>query len=156
MSTDDKEQITPERWEQIKGIFEAVIDLEPADRVAFLNSNCSDDESLRRDVEVLLSSDDHGWELLERPAYEAAAELLEEQQALTPGDEVGHYEVIRQLGKGGMGEVYLALDRSLGREIALKILPADYITRDRVQRFQQEARAASALNHPNIVTIYEI
>ena len=157
MSTGRKEQIPLERWEQIKGIFEAAVDLDPADRATYLNSTCSGDQLLRKEVEVLLSYDNHGWELLERPAYEFAAVLLEEPQpTLKPGEEVGHYDVIRQLGKGGMGEVYLALDRSLGREIALKVLPADYLTRDRVQRFHQEARAASALNHPNIVTIYEI
>jgi tetratricopeptide (TPR) repeat protein len=149
--------MSPQRWEQIKSIFEVAIDLDPAHRDAYLDSTCSGDEALRKEVESLLSGDQEVWELLERPAYETAADLLEEEQpALTPGEEVGHYKVVGLLGSGGMGEVYLAQDKSLGREIALKVLPADYLTRDRVQRFRQEARAASALNHPNIVTIYEI
>src|SRR5262245_4526869 len=157
MTTEAQEQTTPERWQQVKAIFEEVVDLDRADREAYLASACSGDESLRKDVEDLLSSDDIGWYLLERPAYEAAADLLEEHlPTLTGGEEVGHYKVVRLLGRGGMGEVYLAMDGRLGRQIALKVLPAAYLTRDRVQRFQHEARAASALNHPNIVTIHEI
>src|SRR5688572_17029541 len=79
------------------------------------------------------------------------------RDALHPGDVVDHYEIVRKIAEGGMGEVYLATDSELGREIALKVLPRE-LTRnpDRVSRFKQEARAASALNHPHILTIYEI
>ena len=77
--------------------------------------------------------------------------------ALTPGSKLGPYEIIAPLGAGGMGEVYRALDTRLGREVAIKILPAALSTdRDRLHRFEQEARSASALNHPNIITIYEL
>ncbi|HSE36533.1 MAG TPA: protein kinase, partial [Blastocatellia bacterium] len=113
---------------------------------------------LRTEVETLLASDGEGWELIEKPALEVAAPLLaHERQQLSAGQSFSHYRVISLIGKGGMGEVYLAEDRLLNRRIALKLLPADY-TRDkeRLRRFEQEAQAASALNHPNILTIHEI
>ena len=76
---------------------------------------------------------------------------------LTPGTRLGHYEILSPLGAGGMGEVYRAKDPRLGREVAIKVLPeALALDRDRISRFEQEAGAASALNHPNIVTIHEI
>src|SRR2546425_12158405 len=92
------------------------------------------------------------------PAVESAAEsLLGEQVKLSPGQRMGHYQIVNLIGEGGMGEVYLAEDVLLGRKVALKLLPAEF-TRDlpRARRFQQEARAASALNHPNIITSYGI
>src|ERR1041384_7955845 len=117
-----------------------------------------DDAALRERVDSLLSSDEQGWDLLEKPAFEAAADLLaEDQPELSEGEQIGHYKVVSLLGVGGMGHVYLAEDAKLGRKVALKLLPTSY-TRDgsRLRRFQQEARSASALNHPNILTIHEL
>jgi uncharacterized delta-60 repeat protein len=147
-----------QRWQQIDSIFQAALERAPQERAAFLDEVCSGDHHLRSDVEAMLSSDEQGWELLEGNAFEAAADLLaEEQPDLSAGDEVGHYRVLDLLGVGGMGQVYLAEDRRLGRKVALKLLPASFTRRgSRLLRFQQEARAASALNHPNIVTIYDI
>src|SRR5262249_21197384 len=110
------------------------------------------------EVEALLSSDRLGGDLLERNAFEAAADLLaEDQQELAEGESIGHYRVLGLLGAGGMGEVYLAEDTRLSRKVALKLLPSSYTrSESRLRRFQQEARSASALNHPNILTIHDI
>jgi serine/threonine protein kinase/dipeptidyl aminopeptidase/acylaminoacyl peptidase len=152
------EEMNPERWRRVNELFTAAVDLEPQHRAAFLDRACPDDHSLRSEVESLLASDERGWSSIEKPAVEVAAPLLAtEQPQLTSGQTFSHYEIERMIGKGGMGEVYLAADKLLNRKIALKLLPADY-TRDqqRLQRFQQEAQAASALNHPNILTIHEL
>jgi serine/threonine protein kinase len=109
-------------------------------------------------VESLLESHEKTGSFIDSPAYQAAAELLAGGNSeLKAGQIVASYEIISFLSRGGMGEVYLAQDRKLGRRVALKLLPATF-TRDldRLRRFEQEARAASALNHPNIITIYGI
>jgi serine/threonine protein kinase/Tol biopolymer transport system component len=152
------EHLTPERWEQIKDLFQAALQLDPDEHDAFLEHACSGDEALRARVKALLLSDERQWQLIEKPAFEAAAGLLTDDQPTFAGGEVlGHYRILRLIGRGGMGEVYLAEDAKLGRKIALKLLPVDFTTDElRMLRFQREARAASALNHPNIITIHEI
>src|ERR1043166_4749826 len=150
--------MTPDRWQQINELFMAVVELEPDERTAFLDKSCSGDQMLRMEIESLLASDSRGCSLIEKPAVEVAAPLLtNEQPQLAPGETFSHYDVVRLIGKGGLGEVYLANDKLLNRKIALKLLPAHYTrNQDRLRRFQQEARAASALNHPNILTIHEL
>lgn len=147
-----------ERWQLVNDLFQQAMDLDPTSRAAFLDQSCPSDKVLRREVESLLQSDEHSWQLIEKPAFEAAAPVLAADHALLdPGIEVGQYRIISIIGQGGMGEVYLAEDRKLKRRIALKLLPADYSRdKDRLQRFQREAQAASALNHPNILTIHEL
>ena len=147
-----------QRWRQIDRIFQAALEREPAGRAAFLDEACSGDQRLRTEVEALLSSDGQGCDLLEGNAFEAAADLLaEDQPELAAGYRVGHYQVLGLIGAGGMGQVYLAEDTRLGRKVALKLLPASYTrSESRLRRFQQEARSASALNHPNILTIHDI
>ncbi len=150
--------MTPERWQQVKGIFHSALQHAPAERPAFLESACGEDESLRKEVESLLTADEKEGSFLDSPAYEAAAGLLtKDDAALKPGQRTASYEIVSFISRGGMGEVYLAQDRRLNRKVALKVLPAA-LTRepDRLRRFEQEARAASALNHPNIITIFEI
>ena len=148
----------PNRWHQIDRIFQAALDHQPGERAAFLVEACAGDEDLREEVEYLLSCDDRQDCFIDATALEFAASLIASSQPeLEIGQQVGHYQILDLLGTGGMGEVYLAQDTLLRRNIALKLLPADFtIDQKRVQRFQQEARAASALNHPNIITIHEI
>ncbi len=150
--------MTPERWEQIKQLFHASLEHEPAQRPAFLARACADDAPLCHEVESLLASHEQAESFIETPASDVAAGLLAEDQAgLMAGQMVGHFRIADVLAAGGMGEVYLADDTRLGRQVALKLLPSQFtVNAERVRRFGQEARAASALNHPNIVTIHEI
>src|SRR6266540_381415 len=146
----------PERWQRIKDLLHSALERPPQERAAFVNDACAGDSSLRSEVEALIVSHEQAGGFIESPAFELMAESLGETQSIV-GSELGHYRVTGRLGAGGMGEVYLAEDTRLGRKVALKILLAHF-TRDeeRLRRFQQEARAASALNHPSILTIYEI
>ena len=150
--------MTPERWQQVKELFHSALEVAPEQRATFLDKECGSRESLRREVESLLNAHERSGSFINSPAYVAAAELLAEDAAqLGAGERLGSYEVIRTLGHGGMGEVYLAIDKRLGRKVALKLLTS-HLTKDRerLRRFEQEARTASSLNHPNILTIYEI
>jgi serine/threonine protein kinase/dipeptidyl aminopeptidase/acylaminoacyl peptidase len=148
----------PERWQQLDQLFHDALERSTVERDAFLDEACAGDESLRKQVEALLAAHAEAGSFIESPALEVEARsLADDQHESAVGQTVLHYKVISLLGVGGMGEVYLAEDTYLGRKIALKILPAEFTRNmDRVRRFQQEARAASALNHPNIITIYEI
>src|ERR1043165_9384150 len=149
--------MTPEHWQRIKRLLQSALELEPVERSAFLTAACGSDESLRREVESFIISHEQAGGFIEAPAFEVMAESLENKQSELIGQTLGYYLVREELGAGGMGEVYLAEDTRLGRKVALKILPASLTAEDeRVRRFQQEARAASALNTPNIITIYEI
>ena len=150
--------MTPERWQQVKEIFNSAINFRPEERGLFISQACSGDEELRSEVESLIASHEESGSFIDKPAFEAAASLLaSEKGELKPGQTIGSYQVMAFISRGGMGEVYLAEDKRLGRKVALKLLPASFTTDDdRLRRFEQEARAASALNHPNIITIYEI
>ncbi len=149
--------MTPERWQKVKEIFQSALERAPGERSAFLSDACGGDEALRQEVESLIASHEKDGSFIDSPAYQAAAEMLEGNQELKSGKTIGHYEILSTLGKGGMGEVYLARDAKLGRKVALKFLPSDFTSnRERLRRFELEARAASALNHPSIITIYEI
>jgi eukaryotic-like serine/threonine-protein kinase len=150
--------MTPERWQRVKGIFQAALDLPPGERSAFLSKACDGDEHLRGEVESLLAAHEKDGSFIDSPAHQAAAGLFaDDEGGLRSGQIISHYEILSTLGEGGMGKVYLAQDKRLGRRIALKLLPASY-SNDlvRLRRFEQEARATSALNHPNILTIHEI
>ena len=155
----------PERWEQIERLYHAALEREPSARAAFLAEGCGGDEELRREVASLLAYDDQPASFIEAPALEVvarelAAESFFAASARPPASapsQIGVYQILSMLGRGGMGEVWLAHDPRLGRKVAVKLLPAEF-TQDaeRVRRFEQEARTASSLNHPNIITIYEI
>jgi Protein kinase domain len=150
--------MTPERYRRIKELFHSALERTAEERTAFLAEACGDDAALRAKVEALIAADEQPGSFMDVPAYAVAAEsLTESATGALVGQNVGHYHVMALLGSGGMGDVYLARDTRLGRKVALKLLP-DYLTDDelRIRRFKQEARAASALNHPNVLTIYEI
>src|SRR5438045_2368164 len=142
--------MSPERWRQIEHLYHAAQERVPGVRQAFLEGACRSDESLRREVESLLEQDGVGGQILSEPLHKVATSVLPAQERFAPGDMVGPYRIVGQLGAGGMGEVYRAKDSRLNRDVALKFLPLDQLTDpDRRRRFLSEARAASALNHPN-------
>ena len=141
--------MTPERWQQIKQLLEQALQLAPEQRSAFLDRSCPRDDSLRLEVDTLLhASDDVRSSFLESSTKHVT---------LTPGTRLGDYEVQKLLGSGGMGEVYRARDLRLRRDVAIKVLPS-FLSSDeeRLRRFEQEAQAAAALNHPNILAVYQM
>ena len=150
--------ITHDRWRRIKEIFHSALDHHPADRPAFLNEVCGNDAAMREDVEALLTADAGNEDFLIETAYEFVTGMLaHESREFSPGQEVGQYKIECFLSSGGMGQIYEAHDLKLGRKIALKFISPEYAKdRHRVQRFEQEARAASALNHPNVCVIHDI
>jgi serine/threonine protein kinase len=150
--------MTPARFQTIEEIFRAALDQEP-DRVgAFLDTACEGDEPLRRKVEALLASHQRPGSFIETSAVALATRIIENEQAdLLVGRAIGHYKISERIGTGGMGDVYLATDITAGRKAALKLLPTRFTgNAERLTRFQQEARAVVGLNHPNILTVYEI
>ncbi len=150
--------MTPERWQKVKEIFQAALNRAPSERAAFVAAASYGDDLVRQEVESLMSSDGRDGTFLDAPAYEAAAEMIvNDKSGLKKGRTIGPFEILSFISRGGMGEVYLAHDPRLSRKVALKVLPESFTKDDdRLRRFEQEARAASALNHPNIITIYEI
>jgi serine/threonine protein kinase/Tfp pilus assembly protein PilF len=147
-----------ERWKKVNDLFQSAVERAPGDRATFLDEACHGDEGLRREVGSLLTSYERSENFIELPAYEVAPELVtNDSPGALVGTLIGHYRIESLIGVGGMGEVYLAQDERLGRKAALKLLP-DSLTADKAQlsRFKNEARSASALNHPNILTVYEI
>ncbi|MEP6704846.1 MAG: serine/threonine-protein kinase, partial [Acidobacteriota bacterium] len=148
--------LDPHKWPRAKEIFHAALNLRPDDLEPFLDEQCGADDDLRREVRSLLASSDLAGSFLAGDAAPSVV-LPFGVNTLHPGKTFGHYTIKKLLGKGGMGEVYLASDDALRRNVAVKFLPAGLTGDEDVsRRFQQEAFAASALNHPNILTIYEI
>src|ERR1044071_3934131 len=152
-------EIKQDRWQELDQLFQAAIDLEPRQRLDFIATACGGDLVLREEIEALLRSDAEGWDFLEEPALLLAAPFVatDDQPQLEPDQTIGDYRILDSIGRRGMGEIYLAKDLVLNRRVALKLLPIEYTRdQDRLLRFQNEAQAASALNHPNILTIYQL
>jgi serine/threonine protein kinase len=149
---------SPEDMQQLEELFHAAAQLGPQARAEFMARARISHPELAGAVESLIAAHEQPDSLIDAPAFAAAAEMIvESQPALVPGQLVGHYQVIEALGKGGMGEVYLASDTKLDRKVALKLLPDEFTNhKERLRRFVREAKAASSLNHPNIITIHEI
>jgi serine/threonine protein kinase len=142
--------MTPERWREVERVYQSTMDREPRLRAAFLSEACLDDEELRREVNSLLELN-HSPVLVDEPAWHAVAELLTDSAQLVPGTQLGPYRIEAMLGAGGMGRVYQAQDTRLGRAVALKISRVELN-----ERFEREARAVAALNHPNVCTIHDV
>ena len=140
-------------WQRVKEIFDEAHELADEARAEFVESSCKGDAELRSEVEKLLASYDSDF--LEETALGPADALIEPQ--LAAGQTIGRYRIKRLIGTGGMGQVFLADDTELDRKVAFKVIHREVAAdAERVRRFIQEARAASALNHPNILTIHEI
>ncbi len=147
--------MNPERWQKVEAVFQQAIDLSPLERGPFLDNVCAGDHELRDETDSLIAAFDEAGGFMEEPAMAQDAHVLLGETDL--GREIGPYRIISQLGAGGMAEVYLAQDTRLNRLVALKLLPSYFASDEiRLRRFQSEARAASALNHPSILTIYEV
>lgn len=162
--------MTDERWQRVKALFEAAVERPAEERHAFLVNAVCDDDELRRDVESLLASDSAGSGFLDRLPVAGDALLANPvvaplasmgrapaQMALASGRRVGAYEIVAPLGAGGMGEVYRARDTRLDRTVAIKVLAVDVAHDPQARdRFEREARAVAALNHPHICTLYDV
>jgi len=150
--------MTSERYQRIGELFDQALELAPGEQSAFLLRTCGPDNELREVVEKMLAQHRADEEFLARPALDVAASLLAQQRQVSlSGQIISRYKILTQLGSGGMGEVWLAEDTQLSRKVALKLLPDKFASEpEHSRRFETEARAASATNHPNIVTIHEI
>jgi serine/threonine protein kinase/tetratricopeptide (TPR) repeat protein len=148
--------MTPERWQQLKQIFQSALERNPAERSAFLKQACAGDEALRCEVESLISSHDQAGDSIEAMAVEAATEMLANDRAIV-GKQIGHYQVLSPIGHGGMGTVYLAerADGQYRKKVAIKLIrrgmDADFI----IRRFRNERQILADLDHPNIARLLD-
>ena len=149
--------MTPERWQQVKAIFDQAVDREPASRAAFLRERCGNDEELQREVESLLASDQETGSLLENPLI-GQATVASPLPAPSPadGDSFGPYVPVRVLGEGGMGTVYLARQQQpIRREVALKVVKLGMDSRQVLERFEIERQALALMDYPNVARVLD-
>lgn len=145
-------------WRRVEEIIERAMALEPVCRPAFLNEACGGHVGLRQEVDSLLAYEGRVEQFMSDPVLEMPGGGVEGAPArFTEGQEIGPHRIVALIGRGGMGEVYQAMDTRLDRDVALKFLPADYVdTPEARERFRREARAISSLNHPNICTLHDV
>ena len=140
--------MTPERWQQITGTFHAALLRKSDQRRSFVQDACGADEALRAEVEAMLAAHDHAGD----PDNIPPVALSEQTLRLESGSSVGRYRIDALIGAGGMGQVYRARDPQIDRDVAIKVLPAEYAAdAERLRRFELEAHASGALNHPNVI-----
>lgn len=146
-----------ERWQRIERIFNATLELPSEERKPFVKENCGDDSDLYHEIIHLISESEKTDDFLSQPVFSLGAQLLDREfEKLLSTSDFGHYKLIELIGHGGIGSIFIARDKILGRQVAIKILPAVLDdTDERVLRFHQEAQLASAISHPNIAHIYE-
>jgi serine/threonine protein kinase len=149
--------MTQDQWRRMRELFERALEEEPPDLPAWLHREAGDDAEVREEAASLLRHHAAAGSFLVQPVTESVPHLLGDGPALAPGQHVGPYTIVREIGRGGMGRVYLATDARLGRTVALKALPPR-LTKDADgrERLRGEARAAAALTHPGICTIYAL
>ena len=147
-----------ERWRRVEELCHAALERAASERLAFVAATCGDDDALRREVEALLAHEQSGERFLAVPVGAVAAQVMSEAAAVSwVGRRIGVFEIVSPLGAGGMGEVYRARDTQLGRDVAIKVLPPAFVAdRDRLSRFEREARVLASLNHPHIGAIYGV
>jgi serine/threonine protein kinase len=150
--------MTPERYQRIGQLFDEAFARAPAERAAWLEQACGADAELRDDVVKLLDNHDESKDFLSLPALGVAAAMIaRNQRASVVGKQLGHYQILSLLGAGGQGRVYLARDTRLGRQVAIKLLPPHLMQdAEHIRRFEQESHATSALDHPNILMVYDL
>jgi len=152
--------MTPKRWKQIDELAQSALERAGDERAEFLDQACADDDSLRHEVESQIAYQQQASKFLEEPAFKQAADLMSESQTeieSMDGRTISHYSILRKLGAGGMGEVYLAQDTTLSRKVAIKFLSRNSVAGEQAKkRLVREARAAAALDHPHICAVYEV
>lgn len=151
--------MTPEKWEQISEIYYSASKLGSEERKKFLDQACAGDEVVRREVESMLAAEQEAGDFISEPIVQDPDWLLPEtrEMPLLRGQTLGNYQILEHLVTGGMGEVYLAKDVRLNRRVALKTLPVSFLKHPKhLRRFEIEAKAAAALNHPNVATVYSV
>jgi len=147
----------PERWEEINRLYHAAVDLKKDQRAQFLDQACAGDAELRGELEQLISSNAQVGDFIEMPALEVAAKDLAADPEPEMPSRIGSYEVLSLIGSGGMGRVYLGMDKRLNRKVALKVITPEAMGDGRARkRLLKEAQSAASLDHPNICTVYEI
>lgn len=157
----NEKRMNAEKWQKINDLFHATLDVGAEERAELMNAE--PDDSVRTEVQKLLVAHESSGNFIAEPASPNLVNIISNGSGTSPkstintGDRIGRYNVIEQIGRGGMGEVYLCRDADLNRDVAIKVLPPEFTNdAERIKRFRREARSASALNHPNILTIYEI
>jgi len=149
--------MTPEQWAQVKEGFHAATELPPAERAAFVRQHCNGDAEMLRELQLLLESHDEAEHFIEQPALASASEIFSTETGSRVGQSIGHYRVVREIGRGGMGVVLLAVrdDDQFKKHVAIKLLRRGMDTEDILRRFRNERQILASLEHPHIARLID-